>query len=95
MVRRWIKNKDVYLKAKNKRFRLRLYVERAKEFNEIEQACDREIKELRKKNVNISGKWIRAYSKSVAAELGIDNFKASKGWLHGFLKSKSSFISSF
>lgn len=93
LIQRWCKNKQLYLKSANKRFRLRLYMARSKLYPELERRCLQEIKELREKGINVSGRLVLAYANTIAAELHPEqNFNASRGWLFGFLKSINFFI---
>lgn len=61
---------------------------RSKLYPELERRCLQEIKELREKGINVSGRLVLAYANTIAAELHLEqNFNASRGWLFGFLKS--------
>lgn len=53
---------------------------RSKLYPELERRCLQEIKELREKGINVSGRLVLAYANTIAAELHLEqNFNASRG----------------
>ena len=45
------------------------------------------FKQMRDKNISISGPLIQAKADVFANSLGMNDFKASSGWLHNFKKA--------
>lgn len=57
---------------------------RSAEYPELENCISTWIKQVRNKNIPISGPMIKEKAREFASKLSIDNFSASNGWLEGF-----------
>ena len=85
----WLKTQDKIIEAyEQQKFgpkRLRL---RKAKHEQLDDAVDVWLREKRSRNVAIGGDHLRAAARDLAAEMDLDDFKASKGWMDGFKNRK-------
>ncbi|CAG5000171.1 unnamed protein product [Parnassius apollo] len=78
------KNKEKILEAERDRKSYKKL--RKPKFGDLDQAVLTWLNGQRQNNVPISGPYIKAQAEIIASQLGSTDFKASEGWLGGFLQ---------